>query len=222
MRKYTIVCYFFILLAGSCTKNETITSSSLGYSYFPLDSGWVKIYAVDSIAFDDNNQSVDTFHFLLKERFLGKIIGIEGESYREIERSVQTDTNNIWEPRNSYFVSKTNNNIQFFDENIRVVKLVFPIGNVLSWNGNQYNNLGRKTFFLQNINKPFNNGDTTFGNCITVQEALANNAIEEILVKSIYQDGIGLVDATNNYVNTQIAGKSGYKVRQKLISFKYP
>jgi hypothetical protein len=222
MRKYAFICYMFILIAASCTKNETITYSNLGYAYFPIDSGWVKTYTVDSIAYNDNDQSVDTFHFLLQERFLGNIVGIEGEYYREIERLVQTDTNKIWEPRNSYFVSKTNNNVQVIDENIRVVKMVFPIGNVLSWNGNQYNNLGRRTFFLQNIYAPFNNGDTTFGKCITIQEALANNAIEEILVKNVYQDGIGLVDATNNYVNTQIAGKSGYKVRQKLISYKHP
>jgi len=222
MRRMGLFIIIVSILFLACKGKKEQIIPDLGYNYFPIDSGWVKIYSVDSIAYNDNNQSVDTFHFLIREKILSKIIGLTGEEYVEVERAVQMDSSSIWQPRKSVFVLLTSNNLQIIDENIKTLKLVFPIGNVMSWNGNLYNNLGRRTFYLQNVSSPFNNGDTLFNQCITVQEGLANNAIEELLIKSVYQYGIGLVDFTNNYVNTQVTGKSGYKVRQKLISYTKP
>lgn len=207
----------------ACKKSEpTNNSIDLGYSFFPTDSGIVKYYAVDSIAFSDVTLSSDTFHFILKEEFAGLISGQNLQQHREIRRSVRTDTTQNWTSRNSFFVLKNANNLEQVEDNIRQVKLTFPLGNVLSWNGNQSNNLGRKTFLLQNIHQAFNNGDTLFSDCISVQEALANNAVEEILIKSVYCNGIGLIDFTNNNLNTQVTGISGYKIRQKLIHCYLP
>ncbi len=216
----------FVLLLGAitaCKKSApTNNSINLGYSFFPIDSGIVKYYAVDSIAYSDITHSSDTFHFILKEEFAGLISGQTFQYHREILRSVRTDTSQNWHARTSVFVIVNSNNLEWLEDNIRQVKLAFPIGNVLSWNGNQSNNLGRKTFLLQNIHQAFNNGDTEFNDCVAVQESLANNAIEEILIKSVYSNGIGLIDFTNNNLNTQVTGVSGYKIHQKLIHYYLP
>lgn len=213
----------FLLLITSCSKDESKGEPvDLGYDFYPIDSGWIRVYRVDSIAFDDNSQTIDTFHFILKENTEGKIKGQNLDGFQIVNRLVQTDTSQLPQIRSSLFVMKTANNLQRIEDNVCVVKLVFPIGNTTSWNGNMLNNLGRRTFTLQNIGKPFVNADTTFNNCITVQEALTNNLVEEILVKSIYCKGLGLVDFTNNYINTQQTGKSGYKIHQQLKYYYHP
>jgi hypothetical protein len=207
----------------SCSKDEpTDELIDLGYNYYPLDSGWIRIYQVDSISFNDNTQTIDTFRFTLIENTSGKITGQDLAGHQIINRLVQTDTSAKIQNRSSLFVVSTSNNLQVIEDNLRIVKLVFPLGNVSTWNGNMMNNNGRKTFALQNIGASFTNNDTTFKNCITVQEAQTNNLIEEILIKSVYCKNLGLVDFTNNYINTQQTGKSGYKVRQQLKYYYRP
>jgi hypothetical protein len=219
MKSFLLALLGFTLLFSCAKKEATDEILDLGYNYFPTDSGSVKIYAVDSISYNDNTQSIDTFHFLLKEQVGGVITGQNLAKHIEIIKSVQFDSTSVWQPRNSSFVLITENNFQLLDENVRTVKLVFPIGNVLNWNGNQFNNKGKRNFLLQNIGSTYKLKDSSFQNCIIVQEALANNVIEEILIKSVYCKNIGLIEFTNNYINTQSAGKSGYKVHQKIIYY---
>ncbi|OYU96120.1 MAG: hypothetical protein CFE21_06835 [Bacteroidetes bacterium B1(2017)] len=207
----------------SCKKTEVKDELlDLGYSYYPLDSGWVKMYSVDSISFNDNTGKIDTFQFLLLEENNGLISAQGLNQHVEITRKVLFKNSLVWEPRTSLFAIQTNSNLQVVSDNIRLVKIVFPIGSVLNWNGNQYTNLGKRTFFMQNLGFSFSNQDTVFNNCIQVQEALANNAIEEVLIRSVYCKGIGLVDFVNNNLNTQSSGKSGYLVHQKLVFYKRP
>jgi len=206
----------------SCKKDAKNETYDLGYDYFPIDSGWVRTYSVDSISYNDNTQSIDTFHFILKEINSGIIQGHTLSGHLEILRLVQPDSSLFFVPRNSCYVLQTENNLQRVDENIRTVKLIFPIGNIKTWDGNLLNGNGKKTFQLQSNSTNFNNGDTLFANCATVIEAQASNVIENILIKSVYCKGLGLVDFTNNYTNTQVSGISGYKVHQKLISFSRP
>lgn len=218
----TLLVLFVFIGFQACKKDEKQPIPDLGYDFYPIDSGWVRVYAVDSIAYDDNDQSIDTFHFILSEHMLGTISGQGLEKHTEVARLVQADSLGIWQNRSSFFVLKTNQNLQRLEENIRTVKFTFPAGDILSWNGNMYNALGRKTYLLQNLHQSFNSGDTLYQDCMTVQEALANNAIEEILIKSVYCKGIGLIDFTNNYVNTQSTGKLGYKVHLRLIKYTRP
>lgn len=211
-----------LLLLGSCKTKTEPDLPDMGFDYCPVDSGWVRTYSVDSISFNDNTKSVDTFHFILTEQMEGEITGQNLPAHRRVERRVKFDSSLIWETRSEVFVLRNNNTFQRVEENARIVKLVFPIGPITSWNGYQYLGTGRRNFQLQQVGADFSNGDTLFRDCIMVQEAYANNAIEDILVRSVYSRGVGLVDFINKNVNTQISGKSGYAMHYKLIEFNRP
>ena len=213
-----------LLFLFSCKKNTETGGNNLdqGYAFAPTDSGYTWVYRIDSISFDDNTQKIDTFHFYLKEKIIGKVSDQNNKNHMIVERMVRANDTANWLPRSNVYLLRTENNLQRVEENIRVVKMVFPIGNTQSWNGNMYNNMGWQAFYLHNIGSDFNNGDTIFGNTISIQEDYADNAIEEILIESVYTRNVGLIDFTNNYINTQVSGKSGYKVRQKLIQFSKP
>jgi len=212
---------FGMLLIASCAKDKQ-PSPDLGFDYFPLDSGWIKTYSIDSIAFDDNTQTADTFHFTLMEIFGGLVNGQDLNEHRQIARRVWKDSSLLWEPRSSLYIIKENNTLQWVEENTRFVKLIFPIGQTQLWNGNAYNSLGKRNYQWQSLYNNFNNNDTLFTNTITVLEAQTNNLIEEILIRNVYAKNLGLVDRINNNINTQNNKKSGYKIRQKLISFTRP
>lgn len=216
-----------LLLIGfsACKTNADdldVPNYENGSKYYPLDSGIIRHYQVDSIAYDDNTGAIDTFRFVLEEEIIGTIVGQFQEPHWVIKRSVKKELSQIWEPRASLFVLGTPNNLQVVEENNRFVKLVFPLGNTNTWNGNMYNNLGRRNYLLQFKEQAFTLEDTSFIDCAQIQEANIKNAIEEVFVRSVYAANIGLVDFTNIYLNTQTSGTSGYAIRQKLIYFNKP
>ena len=217
---YLIVCAFLAFTINSCSNDKPEQATpDLGFDYFPLDSGWVKIYQIDSISFNDNTQTIDTFHFKLKETFSGVVESPDLFAHRVVYMEAKQDSSEDWLPRTSLFLLKTNNNLQWVEDNQRYIKLTFPAGQVQSWNGNAFNSLGRKNYQWQNLFSNFNNGDTVFSDCISVLEAQTNNLVEEIYIKNVYAKNIGLVDRTNTNINTQSTGRSGYKIRQKLLTF---
>lgn len=224
MQKYfSIFLFSFIVGFISCSDKEMPQLPvELGQEYFPLDSGIVKIYQVDSISYNDNTQKIDTFQFLLKEEFLGYTNTQGSEQHKIIKRSALFPGGQIWLPRTSLFVLATSINLQVVEDNQRIVKMVFPVGNVQSWNGNSLNNLGRRNFQWQNLYVNKLVADSISKPTISVLEANVTNLIEEIFIRSTYAKNIGLVEFTNNNLNIQSTGVSGYKVYQKLLSFYRP
>ncbi|MFY8190057.1 MAG: hypothetical protein ACOVK9_03760, partial [Bacteroidia bacterium] len=87
---------------------------------------------------------------------------------------------------------------------------------------NAYKAQGRRNFIWQNMKVTHPIFDTSYANSITVLEAQINNLIEEILIRSTYVKHLGLVEFTNNNLNIQTTGVSGYKIRQRLISYTKP
>jgi hypothetical protein len=210
-----------LLLVSACQQKEPIDKvQDLGYDYFPSEINWEKTYLVDSIFFNDNTQSSDTFQFILKEETAGFEQAAGLEKHQVLKRSAQFSATQNWEPRSSIFVLKTAQNLQWVEDNQRIIKLVFPIDNIQSWNGNALNAQGRRNFIWQKLNSNHVVLGTNYTETITVLEARINNLIEEILISSTYAKNIGLIDYTNNQLNFQTSGISGYKVRQQLISFK--
>lgn len=227
---YHIALGFFgllILLSGACKKTGTHEESvDLGYAYFPVDSGIQKIYRIDSVAFDDNAGTIDTFHFLLKEEFSGFIFGQFAEPHMVINRftSAYNDTiwkiNTNWKPAGEVFVLRTNQNLQWVQDNKRVVKLVFPVGIIGTWNGNMFNETGRKNFQITSTTQSTLVADSIrLNECAVVLEGKITNNFEEQFIQSVYARNIGLVNFTNQQVFKQNGVPGGFAVYQKLIRY---
>lgn len=219
---YAIFGFSVLVFGSACKKSPEVKEPDFGYSYFPLDSGIYRLYQVDSIAFDDNTNTSDTFSFMMEEQQMGLVQGQDLDKHRVMHRRVTNDGGKTWVPRSSNYAVITGNQLQMVVDNNRIVKLIFPVGNTPSWNGNMYNGLGRRTFQVSDLGKTFSDKGEVFEDCVTVQEANTKNAIEEIYFRSIYANGIGLVDETNNYLNIQTSGVSGYKIHSRLKVFIRP
>ncbi len=221
--KFLVIASLLVIGISSCSKKEVeVTALEMGYSYFPIDSGIVKIYQVDSISYNDNTQKIDTFQFILKEEFAG-IAQSEGEeNHRIIKRSVQFPNTQSWEPRSSTFVLATAQNLQQVIENQRIIKLVFPVGQAQSWNGNAYNSLGRRNFTWQKVFASHPVFDSIYSPSLSVLEANINNFVEEVFTSSTYAKNIGLIEFQHTNLNKQASGINGYKIHYKLITYIKP
>jgi len=77
-----------LLLVTSCSKEESDsgTDRKTGYSYFPVDSGIVRIYQIDSIYWDEFTGINDTVSYRIKEVIAGTFTDNAGRKSQRIER----------------------------------------------------------------------------------------------------------------------------------------
>jgi hypothetical protein len=125
----------------------------------------------------------------------------------------------LWIPLNQATQIRTALNAQRVQENIRYVKLVFPLEKNKKWNGNLYNALGAEQYTFSYTDNPLTLGSTNYPLTSKVLQQNEVNAIEEIVRYEIYAGNIGLVYALSDSINTQLSGSRGYRYRFSLTSF---
>jgi hypothetical protein len=130
-----------LLFLFSCKKDTEVTPTTKGYSYAGLTVGKYVIYDVDSIFYDDFDNSTNQYYFQIKELIQSKYIDAEGEEAYRIERykkdtavSPNFELQVVW---NSKITPTT---YQKVENNERFVKLIFPVKQGETWNGNSLNN----------------------------------------------------------------------------------
>lgn len=205
--------FCLIVLMASCIKQPANNEIFLGYEYFPLQTGLTYVYQFDSIAFDDNTNTTDTFSFLLHRKIDTFYVNSSNNRVYLITQKVQNVNSSSYQTRPDFFVERNNNQLIFTENSIPYVKLVFPVGNVRNWNGNMLNSNSRQMYNLTQYN-------VKSGNDIIcrVQESNNINAVEEDVAYAVYTLNTGLTEYYKRYLNKQVTGTSGYITH---IKFNY-
>src|SRR5437870_2807311 len=141
MRRYffCFVCITAIsfLMAG-CAKESAIVSLPGLSDYYPLETGHVFIYRLDSsiIPFSGNELEVRSYH--AKDSIADTIRDNEERiSYRVYRFVTDTLETQPWEPIATYYITPTDETVEVVDENnLRFIKLKQPLRNDFNWNGN--------------------------------------------------------------------------------------
>lgn len=84
--------------------------------------------------------------------------------------------------------------------NTKFLVLKFPVKLNDSWNGNEFNDLGKENFTYLNIDTTVIINGVTYPNCVFVQHRLNNSSLlTEINTYEIYARGIGKIKRYDNY-----------------------
>jgi hypothetical protein len=188
--------------------------------YFPLKQGSSFIYAVDSIVYDDNGpqQGIDTFNYQYKEEVGESFTDAAGNQAVFINRFYRQSDTDQWIPSRNYTAQLVSNTAQRVEENTRLVKLVFPLRERNTWNGNMYNNADYQTYRIVGFKTPYLLNNSAVSS-IKVQQWDIENFIEEIKRYEIYAENIGMVELLYDSLNTQDSGTRGFRYRLKLTSY---
>ena len=198
------------------------------YNYFPIEIGHTWIYDVDSIGYDDNTGKtvIDTFSYQYKETITENFIDADGKQSQKLARYYRKNNLDTWVSVNVWVVKKDNLRAEKVQENIRFVKLVFPLSINSFWNGNMYNNLVSDNYFVDYFDKPSTVNGINYNQTIKVRRDSSINAIEEIRQLEIYARNIGLVYYQSDSINTQpidtssLTKSRGFRFHLKLKSFQ--
>jgi len=184
---------FFML--SSCKKDEVIHTAGPAYQYVPTDTGRWILYDVDSTFYSVLTTPPATrFIFQILERIDSTYIDNQGRPTQRLERFRRDSVGAPWQPSVSVWNSTlTLSAYERDEENIRFIKLGFPINLNTTWNGNAYNTLDVDEYSYDDIHAPYTLGTFNFDSTLIVLRGQPPNAIERKNGKEIFANHIGMV-----------------------------
>lgn len=201
-------CLLIILFATGCTKDESSNASLNDYNYFPLEQGSWIVYDVDSIVHledDDNTNQTDTslrfYRYQVKETMDSTFTDGEGDITFRIRREIRDTVSSDWSFMNVWTCKRIYNSAQRVEDNLRFVKLAFPVDDRRPWNGNAYNILPVEEYMYSDIHAPLSAGGFTFDSSVTVIQTEFISQINRIIKKEKYSMHIGMVMKQRDSLN---------------------
>ena len=225
IKKY-ISLVIFVLLFWQCSEIRQVDPLSLGSQYFPLKVGDYRIYNVSGVRYINIQDSIE-YAYQLKESVIDSFTNLESGISFTIQREKRNSELDTWAIDSIWTARKTERTAIMVENNMPIIKLSFPIGDSVSWDGNRLNDQPFDEYKMVNINTSFSNESTSYNNTLTVvQEDLSDPFVQNNLEREIYAENIGLIFkditrilyAQNEYYGLQKIN-SGIKYYQSLTEY---
>jgi hypothetical protein len=194
-RPIFIIVILFSLLFAACKKVDNTALEPVS-DYFPLTVGKYITYDVDSTVpvYQNTALVLDSFHYQVQYLVDGVLYDNLNRLGYHITCNFRLDSSYLWVPYHTAMAVNTGSTIEFSQDNQKFIKLVEPIQQDFSWNGNAYLYTDNTDSFqyLQNWNYTYDslNFPITLNNLVidsTIKVAETNQQTE-------FQDHTDIVD----------------------------
>ncbi|HLI92947.1 MAG TPA: hypothetical protein VKU83_05040, partial [Puia sp.] len=156
----------------SCKKRVDYPANPLTNYFLDLQVGKYVTYRMDSLNFYYYGQNDTVTSYLAKDSVEKKTVDNTGATAWLVTRYLSDTTGSSWVPSITYVVSPSAQAIDVTENNLRFVKLAFPMDLGFSWTGNtylpynpyqdffvysDYNNLtmANWNYYYSQVNQPF-------------------------------------------------------------------
>ncbi len=220
--KTTILILFSIVILFSCKKDsDDYVQPDIGQGYAGMELGKYVVYDVDSFFYDDFTASIDTSIFKIKEVVAESYTDLEGEEAFKIYRYKKNSDTTSWVLKDVWNAKLIKTNFQKTEENVKFIKLIFPVREGRVWNGNSMNNLSSREYEFVSIDASENIGGNLLKKVLTVNQLENLNLIEQQQFVEKYAKSVGLVYKRNmDLVRDNLSSPwRGYDVTYTLSSF---
>jgi hypothetical protein len=225
-----LAALLFVLLPlfyFSCKKDKPLNEGmDFGYNYIPDGVGSYIIYQVDSISFDDITHKRDTTRYLLKEQIASFFFDNVGRKTLRIERCRKKYKKGVpydsipWSAPYVWIANKTSTDFQKVEENIRYIRLVFPLKNGVEWNANSYNTFPEKRYKVASLDKKEVINSIAFDSVLFVKQIEKVDFIQYRYEIEKYGRNIGLLYKERDSIyHGGTPDSIGYTFVQKIVSY---
>ena len=185
--------FFLVILTLClcCKKNTDSVPELTGKDYFPTDSGRYWIYAIHEIKY--NSDTIDTTY--QRKDIIFDAFTYQNTTIYELYRFYKPNNVSDWalQPDSVWSFTINQNQITSKESNVEFVRLVFPLSNGETWNGNAKNIALRDDYTVSNFNKPYTVGLFYFPQTVNIIEEHSLNIVYKDYRNRIYAKNIGLV-----------------------------
>jgi len=213
---------------SGCETNEIDPESErMGYDFYPLATGLYRDYRIQHIL-HILSQEPDTSNYYLREYVMDSAVNMEGGYTYTLARYTRDSINHDWTLDSLWKAEKNNKFVRVTENNVPYVKLVFPVTEGKSWDGNAYNNLEEKNYIMQNAYIPYQVSDHTYEESVTViHEYIPDTMVRYINKTEVFAENVGLIYkgytdlkyCTNNDCYSFGIIENGYEIYQRLIGY---
>lgn len=182
-----------VLFAAGCKKDTIEQPPEFGYDYFPTEIGRYNVYQVDSVVYNIPFDTIYTYSFQVKELNESYFTDSEEKQSIRLARYYRNTSNDAWVLKNVWSVRMQNGKAERQEENIRLVKLVFPVQYKKDWNINALNTLDEQVAEIDTVDAPYEVNGTNFPYTTSVNLIVDTNLINYKTHQEIYAKGIGLI-----------------------------
>lgn len=191
VRIFTYIIVLFCLM-GCSEEPLPPQTERVGFDYFPLQTGLFRTYDVEQIDFSVITS--DTSHFQLKELVVDSFLNAENDYTFILHRLSREDETTEWALDSVWTTRRTSTLAVVVENNVSIIKLVFPVASDKEWDGNSLNSRESEIFQITDLNLPLTLGDTTYNETLTVvQSDIEDNLITQDQREETFVRGIGLV-----------------------------
>lgn len=202
-----LLFFSFLVLLYSCNKsNETYTDGSK--DYFPLTIGRQVIYELDSILWNDFTCKTDTHHYEMRWTITDTFRDNASRLCHTIDVEIRDSANAGWKMHRVMYVTANKTRLEYQEENLRFIKLIFPVADDRIWDGNveistntsEYQFLQSWEYAYANAAQPYDNGIRQFENTVTVNamdkeenDPETDPYAYKIFAQEVYAKDVGMI-----------------------------
>ncbi len=226
MKQQSNPVYLILLIIVSCIllfrcDDDSVVIEKLYHEYFPVNTGHWVIYNVDSIVYDDFTGNIDTFHYQVKEVFEEKFIDDSGKEAIRLERFIRWETDQDWQIKNAWVARLLPSRAEKVEENIRFIKLAFPVKINKNWNGNAYNSMPEQTYRYTDVHKPYTINELSFDSVATVLQKDDKTLISKEYQVEKFAKNAGMIYKEYINLKTEVDGSviSGVDYRYEIVDY---
>jgi len=181
-----------ITLLSACTES-IVEPDDLGFDYFPLEQGRWITYQVDSVVHDHALNIHNHFSFQVKEVVDSAFIDNEGETAYRMERFKRPDDSFPWTLSDVWTIKRNNARAERVEENIRTIRLTFPIREGKTWDFNAENTNDIWQSEILTTEASFAIDENEFDDVCEVSYRQNLNLADAEICTGIYARDIGLI-----------------------------
>jgi hypothetical protein len=192
LRSYSIILSIgFLFLINGCLSSK-IEPVSAGYDYFPLETGQYAIYDLTEQYYSLNAAPVQRT-YQLKEVVGDSYLDVTGNKAFRLMRYRRSTANQPWQADSVWSTRLVNNEAIRTENGLDFVKLLFPVSDQLTWDGNRLNSAGNDDYQLRNSRQPYRVSDKQYDETVTVIAQNDSTLVSQDKRIDIYARQIGLI-----------------------------
>lgn len=189
-----------IVFVAACAKKSIVSSVNQGTEYYPTKIGKYVIYDVDSLVYVQLPKK-DTlkYKYRIKEKLTENFTDNQGKQAIRMERYIKwynplKSYDSIpWKIKEVWMINADASSIQVVESNVRYTKLVFPVVEKTTWNGNAFNSIGESEYKYDYVNLTETIGGNKFNKVLLVNQKYYDTKISLQNYNEKYAAEVGLV-----------------------------
>ena len=201
------------LLFVGCVKPSNEITANYNYEYFPLEVGQWSEYEVEEVF--HTALSIDTSRYWLKEVITESFEDLGGRTSYRIERFWKTNMQDEYTIKDVWYANRTQNSAERIEENVRFVRLIFPLSLEKEWDGNLFNVHEEWNHEVDSLHVPLTLNNLVFDSVAYISQYDNVNPFQNQVASEIYAKNVGLIK--KDYVN--IDNNIGNEIRMELVSY---